>query len=163
MGPDDRYAAPDPDTEAAARDRVQFPAVFLLLVGVLNLGAAAVPVVIGVAARVVPPEQVEGQLVRDRPGQWEAMRDRGFTIRGLLSLYFYGGLGVGGLIGVTGLLTVLGAARMLVLRSYGLAVFAAIVAAVPFLSPSGCCLLGEMVGLWALVVLLDPDVRAAFG
>jgi hypothetical protein len=63
---------------------------------------------------------------------------------------------------IVALLVILGAARMLVLKSYGLSLFAAILTAIPCISPSACCLLGEGVGIWAVIVLLNPDVRSAF-
>jgi len=39
-------------------------------------------------------------------------------------------------------------------------VLGAILTAIPILSP--CCLLGQIVGIWALVVLFNSDVHAAF-
>lgn len=37
---------------------------------------------------------------------------------------------------------------------------AAILAMIPCVSP--CCLLGLPLGIWALIVLLKPEVKAAF-
>ena len=51
---------------------------------------------------------------------------------------------------------------MLSLRAYGLAVAASVITAIPCISCSACCGLGEGIGIWALVVLLNNDVRAAF-
>jgi hypothetical protein len=53
-----------------------------------------------------------------------------------------------------------GALKMKQLKSYGLSMTAAIVAMVPCISP--CCLVGLPIGIWALVVLLKPEVKAAF-
>ena len=33
---------------------------------------------------------------------------------------------------------------------------------VPCVSCAGCCGVGEVIGLWALIVLLSADVRSAF-
>jgi hypothetical protein len=63
---------------------------------------------------------------------------------------------------ISALLAIIGGIRMLQLRSYGLVMIASLVTAVPCLSPSACCLLGEIVGLWAIVVLISPVTRAAF-
>ena len=52
------------------------------------------------------------------------------------------------------------ALRMLSLRSYPLCVVASILAMIPCISP--CCLLGLPIGIWALVILLSQDVKAAF-
>lgn len=53
-----------------------------------------------------------------------------------------------------------GGLKMLKLRNYGLCVAAAVIALVPCLSP--CCCLGLPIGIWALVILLKPEVKAAF-
>ena len=53
-----------------------------------------------------------------------------------------------------------GAMKMKKLESYGLAMTGAIVGMVPYFSP--CCLLGLPFGIWALVVLCDGSVKAAF-
>jgi hypothetical protein len=75
---------------------------------------------------------------------------------------FSGTLGV--VSGVIGLLmsavVLLGALKMKKLESYGLAMAASIIAMVPCVSP--CCLLGLPIGIWALVVLMKPEVKSAF-
>ena len=62
---------------------------------------------------------------------------------------------------VFGGLVIFGALKMKALQSYGLAMTAAIVAMLPCTS-SWCCLLGLPIGIWALVVLMNNDVKAAF-
>jgi hypothetical protein len=73
-----------------------------------------------------------------------------------------GGMGVG--FSIVGLamagLVFFGASKMMKLEMYGLALTASIIAMIPCISP--CCLLGLPIGIWALVVLLDPEVKAAF-
>lgn len=54
----------------------------------------------------------------------------------------------------------MGASKMRKLESYGLAMAVSIIAMIPCISP--CCLIGLPIGIWALVVLLDPNVKAAF-
>ncbi|MCS7337214.1 MAG: GYF domain-containing protein [Verrucomicrobiae bacterium] len=54
----------------------------------------------------------------------------------------------------------LGAIRMMKLRSYGLAIASCIIVMLPCIVP--CCMLGLPIGIWALVVLLQPEVRAQF-
>lgn len=53
-----------------------------------------------------------------------------------------------------------GAIKMHSLRNYSTARAAAIVAMIPLLGP--CCLLGIPFGIWALVILLKPEVKNAF-
>ena len=75
---------------------------------------------------------------------------------------FSGTIGV--VSGVIGLLmsavVLLGALKMKKLESYGFAMAASIIAMVPCVSP--CCLLGLPIGIWALVVLMKPEVKSAF-
>jgi hypothetical protein len=56
-------------------------------------------------------------------------------------------------------LVVYGANKMRRLENYGMAVAAAVLAMIPC---GGCCVLGLPFGIWALVVLNDPSVKAAF-
>ena len=49
--------------------------------------------------------------------------------------------------------------QMRQLRNWGLSMAGAIVAMIPC---SGCCLLGLPIGIWAIVVLIDNDVKRAF-
>jgi hypothetical protein len=55
---------------------------------------------------------------------------------------------------------IFGAMKMQKLQSYGLAMAAAVIAALPCTSP--CCLLGLPIGIWAIVVLMNQSVKAAF-
>ncbi len=56
-------------------------------------------------------------------------------------------------------IVILGGIRLMSLKSYGLVLSAAIINMIPFF---GCCCYGLPVGIWALVVLLSGDVKAAF-
>jgi hypothetical protein len=53
-----------------------------------------------------------------------------------------------------------GAMKMRQLNNWGLALAAAILAMIPCLSP--CCCIGLPIGIWALVVLLDDNVKRSF-
>jgi hypothetical protein len=50
--------------------------------------------------------------------------------------------------------------QMRKLQGWGLSMAGAVLAMVPCLSP--CCLLGLPIGIWAVMVLLDDEVRRAF-
>jgi hypothetical protein len=63
---------------------------------------------------------------------------------------------------IAAMITVFGGMRMLSLKSYGLAVFASACAAIPCVSPMGCCGIGEGIGIWSFVVLMNADVRSVF-
>lgn len=57
-------------------------------------------------------------------------------------------------------LVIFGALKMKNLQSYGLAMAAAVIAALPCTSP--CCFLGLPIGIWAIVVLLNQEVKGSF-
>ena len=71
---------------------------------------------------------------------------------------------IGAVISVIGIVMAvvvfLGASKMKNAESFGFAMAAAIIAMIPCVSP--CCLLGLPLGIWALIVLLKPEVKAAF-
>ena len=68
---------------------------------------------------------------------------------------------VSAIIGILiGVLIIYGAMQMRKLESYGLAVAVSIIAMIPCISP--CCLLGLPIGIWSLVVITKPEVKAAF-
>ena len=52
------------------------------------------------------------------------------------------------------------ALKMKELTQYGFAMAASILAMIPCISP--CCLIGLPIGIWSLVVLTRPEVKAAF-
>jgi hypothetical protein len=156
---------PPPDVgmdNRAIKDRVQLPAIFLIIVGVINLVLGVIAVGVGFAYSTIPPEQAEQILMQRDPEQVQTMKKMGLQMQDMLNLYVRGGY-TGGVFGfLSCVLAVAGGARMLVLKSYGLAVAASVVTAIPCISCSACCGLGEGIGIWALVVLLNNDVRAAF-
>jgi hypothetical protein len=72
----------------------------------------------------------------------------------------YVNLGVGIISLPVGVVMLIGALKMKKLESYGLAMAGAILGMLPYASP--CCILGLPFGIWALVVLSDNSVKAAF-
>jgi hypothetical protein len=50
--------------------------------------------------------------------------------------------------------------KMKELKEWGLCVAASILAMIPCISP--CCIIGLPIGIWCLVVLTKPEVKAAF-
>ena len=79
-----------------------------------------------------------------------------------LAPMMHGALGmIGAVLGLAaGAFIIYGALQMQRLVNYPMALAASVVAMVPCLSP--CCCLGLPVGIWALVVLMKPEVKAAF-
>ena len=125
-----------PAIAGAAEGRVAGPAIALMITGllavVLTIGSLILNLAVIGNARV-PAEERGPRMV---------------------------GMVIGTLLGMAwGAFVATGAWKMKTLESRGLAMAAAIVAMIPC---SGCCLLGLPFGIWALVVLADPDVKNAF-
>ncbi len=127
---------------ARAVSQVQPPAIALMVVGglgvlgsLLGLLARLLGVGLGTFASHAPDERLVG-LFAGGVG----------ILAGLVGLVIYG-------------VVLFGAIKMNALQSYGLAMAAAIMAMLPC---GCCCLIGLPVGIWALVVLLDANVKAAF-
>jgi len=81
------------------------------------------------------------------------------------SRFFTGAFAVAGFLFtlIVGILMIFAGIRMKKLQSWGLAVTASILAMIPCLSP--CCInliIGLPIGIWALVILMKPEVKAAF-
>lgn len=166
--PDDRYGDPRPlrpHQVDAARSAVTVPAVFLILnslLGLVVLGALAVPLVFNPDAiprflRDMAAQQPQGpqrddmeESAREFEGALNANREA-FVRSNAIQLAIPAALN---------LLVLVGAFCMRGLSAYVLCVIAAVVAVVP--CTTGCCGSGMPFGIWALVVLLRPDVKAAF-
>jgi len=134
-----------PAISASAADQVRGPAIGLIVTAVLGFVANALGIVWNLFATGIETA---------RPG---VNPDMERFIR-----MFSGTMGIiCGLVAmvVAGLI-VYGALKMKKLESYGWAMTATILALVPCVSP--CCLVGLPIGIWALIVLLKPEVKAQF-
>lgn len=153
---------PPPADSSAARSRVTPAAIFLIIVGVLNLFMAAGPAFYGVGASKVTPEELERQMQLSNPQALADAKAQGWTIADIRNWLIYGSFSWAGVDFLASFLVILGGIRMLYLKNYGLAVLASIVAALPIVSCSGCCGLGTIAGVWSIIVLVNADVRATF-
>jgi hypothetical protein len=133
---------PQPNVAAAAA-RVKAPAITLIVITALGMVGTLVNMVANLAGMSQPPQGLPPEAER-----LVAMMSGGLGVVATILT-----LAVGGLI-------IFGAMKMMNLQSYGLAMTASIVAMVPCLSP--CCCLGLPVGIWAIVVLSNAEVKAAF-
>jgi hypothetical protein len=160
-GRDPYLPAPGLSTEAA-RERVRLPAIFLIVLGALNLLAALGCFGFGAFFKSMPADKFEKMMEAQNPGQLADLKKQGWTVQDVLNIYIRGGFGEGVVALVASLVTILGGVRMLSLKNYGFAVLASVVTAVPCISPSACCIVGIVIGIWSVVVLMNPDVRGAF-
>lgn len=157
---------------ASARQRVQAPGIALIVVGVLNLLMALVQVGGTVYIAVMPASNTMAtyQKLEDMGGlpkgfvkkMEEEQQKQGQTPESMkTNAIIQNALGTLLMLAVA-ILSLLGGIRMRALRSYGLSITGAVSAAIPCISCGGCCLFGEAIGIWALVVLLNADVKSAF-
>ena len=147
--------------ETAALKRIGPPARLLLFLSVLNLVGVVYLMVRAIALKKQGPDanmRESWDEMQKKPGAQEMFP--GWTAGTFLTVTANTFLGYGAISGLVSVLTLAGARRMIELRSYGLAVTAAVLAAIPCMTP--CCLLGQVAGVWAFVILMQPDVRKAF-
>jgi hypothetical protein len=183
----DPYLPPSPEpgqdpvpasaTSNPASDRVQMPALLMMALGVIHLFVTVLPLW-GTLQTVLTPadrlhaenrkkiEEAEKQLQSNNPlkkffqdarKEFESRSPEEFKQQTILQ-YALTTL----CLFLAALLVLLGGWRMRQLKSYGIALLASVVVAIPCISPASCCCVGEIVGLWSLWVLLAPDVRASF-
>jgi hypothetical protein len=147
--------------EIAARQRVRLPARFLLYLSVFNLVTGVYFMVHMIMLKKEGPNAALRELADKTAKDPTAPAVfKGWTADTFLTVTANGALGYFGTSGLISVLILAGARRMLELRSYGLAVTAAILAAIPCTTP--CCFFGTAIGVWAFAMLMQPDVRRAF-
>lgn len=115
----------------AIRQRTRAPGIGLLIAGVINCGIALILLLVWSIVSVT-----------------SGLTSPGAVITGIIGIIY----------AAVGLLTFVGAQRMMRLQSYGLAVAAGVMQLIP--SPGS--LLGLPIGIWALIVLTRHEVHTAF-
>jgi hypothetical protein len=132
------------DLQVYAASRVAGPATALIVTGWLGLALE----VFRMVTMIAQIGFMGAQAARPRGDEWAAFA-------------MFGGMGIVGLLVsvVLCILVIVGAMKMKALESYGFALASAIIALLPC---GPCCLLGIPFGIWAIVVLSDGQVRAAF-
>jgi hypothetical protein len=125
-----------------AGDQVTGPAIGLMVVSIIQMLLAAVALVINLIGASI---FAMSQSAQNQP----------------FANLFSGTIGAVqcGLVIVLGAIVLFGAIKMKRLENYGLAMTASIVAMLPC---SLCCLAGLPIGIWSLVILSKPEVKAAF-
>jgi hypothetical protein len=158
--------------ESRAAERVKLPAIFLIVVGALNVLGALFCIFQGVKGMGQQEEIHKGfeQGIQQELGKKTELskQDKEQAEQMAKSMEkFVTGTPVAMLIaGIIGLLaagvTIFAGVRMMSLRSRGLAMLGSVLAALPCISIMGCCGVGEGIGIWSLIVLMSQDVKAAF-
>jgi hypothetical protein len=127
----------------APAQRVSAPATALIVTGILGICLQVLGIIFNLIQMTVGV-----QIAHQGPEAIPVMFGTG------INLVF------GAIFMAIGVVVVVGATKMKNLENYSLAMASAIIAVIPCISP--CCLLGLPFGIWALVVLNDSSVKAAF-
>jgi hypothetical protein len=168
---DDRYDGPDDrggdDPRAVidrARSRVRVPAVLLIVTGALGLLMALFNLVnVGNLGPQLDEqlaaqnEKVENNpnLNADQKKEQKEMFGKVFdTIKSVALPFYLVNVLVAGVV-------LFGGVKMLGLSGRGLAITGSVLAMIPCVN-SVCCLLGLPAGIWAIVAMANPTVRAGF-
>jgi hypothetical protein len=149
----------------AARRRVKVPAILLIIAAGLNLlwgGRCLLEGAMLLADAKAATAEVQKQWDAYTDQQKAQLQQMGLTLPVMVNIALYFPLIWGIIALLASLVTLFGGIRMLSLRSRGLALFGAVLAALPCISPTGCCAFGQLAGIWAIIVLLNSDVKAAF-
>lgn len=161
---DDRYDDRDDGVSDRivhrARSKVSAPGMILIIFGLigmlLEIGmlslAVTQPFFMYDAVRKMYESQPPGKARDDSLKQWDTMKDQ-LRMDSPLNLGSYS-LGL-----VLSLLMIVGGSRMRSLKSYGLAMTGAIIGIIPL---AGCSCCAMPIGIWAVVVLCNGDVKEAF-
>jgi hypothetical protein len=145
--------AQDEASREQARLSLRTPAIGLLVTGVLGV----IIHIWQISVAILNPDRVREWLIQEDA----LLRALGFPVLAPDPDVRITGVIVTGMIflGINSLL-LLSAFKMLGLRTYGLALTGSIFALLD--CGNGCCLLAWPFGIWALVVLMRLEVRAAF-
>jgi predicted PurR-regulated permease PerM len=144
-----------------AKEKVSAPGIGLIITGVLSLLGVVIGLVqvlvVGLGAQFdMQRKQIDADpnMPADQKAQMKNFLDNYERVLGvaLPPMYLVAA--------AVGVLTIVGGVKMRNLRGRGLAMTGSVLSMIPCLS--GCCIVGLPVGIWALVVLNNPDVRAGF-
>lgn len=126
------------------RGRLKWPAIGLIIVGALNALSSSVLIL--------------GRLVSIVKGRDPVITDEDRRLGYMVAIIFFP---IVSLISIAASpIIIFGGVQMLRARRYFIALWAAILALIPLTSV--CCIPGIPIGIWALIVLRHPEVRAAF-
>jgi hypothetical protein len=143
------------------RRRVAAPALILIVFGAIGLALESVALVMAVAdptsMQVFSKEWIDNLPPGPEKTEWEKWYKESEADLRLDTPVNLGSCILGA---VLSLAMLLGGVAMRTLGSYGLALVGAIAGIIPL---GGCCCCSMPVGIWAVIVLANEDVRAAFG
>ena len=127
------------------QQKVKFPAIGLIVLGVLGILSALISMFMGA---LEASQLVEMGMPEDQATQIADLMGKGGVMMNVFAL------------AVAGFITWAGF-QMLHLRAWTAAVIANILVMIPCFT-SCCCLFGIGIGIWGLIVLFNADVKRAF-
>jgi hypothetical protein len=144
-------------------ERTRFPGTLLIWVGILNAFGGLIFLQAAIRTWRMPMEQVQEELKEDlqklEKFGWKFLEIPGEDLQRARMQFFFGwaaaAMAGAFIIGYAGY-------NLRTLNSYRLALCGAILAGLPWVSPMGCCGIGQLAGIWSLVVLFNREVRSAF-
>jgi hypothetical protein len=148
------------------RPLTDLPGIFLIILGVLSILASLFMGFRAVQVGMTSEQEFQQQLDASRElnekvfGKASAQGMPDAATMKNLTIGMTAGGGVLGLIASA--IMVLGGVRMRQYRSYALSMTASVAAMLPCITCTGCCGAGQGIGLWAMIVLLKPEVKALF-
>jgi hypothetical protein len=147
------FGLPQASAMDVAKRAVQGPAIGLIVCGAIGALLGLANVVQGLLGAGAQKEELRRALA-EMPPEVQRFGDMIETMTGPMGLVF---AALGLLISV---FTIFSGIQMQRLRNYWMPMTAAILGIVPCFS--GCCCISLPIGIWVLVVLMKPEVKAAF-
>jgi hypothetical protein len=156
---DDRRDRRDERDIRDAKGLVQVPAIGLILVAAF--GFITIPINLLQYGSIDASVDAEIKKMENNPqftaDQKKQQKDLMNTIRDWMKITI---LPITAVVALTSLVTLLGGIKLMKLSSPGLVMFGSILSLLP--CTSGCCFLGLVFGIWAMVVMGKPEVKAGF-
>jgi hypothetical protein len=151
------------EREQRALARTQLPGMFLIVAGILNMLIGLLVLNIGIQLYRTTPDDFQDGFKKNAPADsLDKLKQLGWTVEQFKTVSQTSYLALGAAALVSGAFVFYGGVNMRSLNSYAIALIGSVLATIPCVSPLGCCGIGEVTGIWALVVLLNSDVRSAF-
>lgn len=138
-----------PPSSNYAADTLKVPAIFLIIIGAIGILAALWGIIQSATGM---NDATMAQLMSDPnlPPMVKQMVGTSQSFGAVSNV----------IVLLTSAFVIYGALQMMRLQNFGMAMGSAIVAMIPCFGP--CCCLGIPVGIWALVLLNKPEIKASF-
>jgi hypothetical protein len=143
-----------------ARRRVQTPATIMLVFGLISVFLAVISLALDLVSPDTTHRPIYDWMADMQKNQPANQRQPMPPYEEWLKQQQIQGIASAAVSLICSFLIVLGAGKMKQLRGYGLAVTASVLSMIP--CTNSCCCLATPFGIWALVVLLNSDVKLAF-